>query len=137
MTKRNLSRREFLSISGVGGLTGVSISARRNNRCGTLKGRALGTQDAIDRASLVARHCPVLRDFDPQNPLSVGNGEFAFTADVTGLQTFSDAFTNTTPLGTLSQWGWHSFPNPEGWTNEKFQYKEFDVFGRKVGYNDV
>ncbi|HOP97850.1 MAG TPA: glycoside hydrolase family 65 [Verrucomicrobiota bacterium] len=99
--------------------------------------RAAEAQAPIDRHALVTRHHPVLRQFDATNPLSVGNGEFAFTADVTGLQTFPEAFTNTTPLGTLSQWGWHSFPNPEGWSWEKFQHKEFDVFGRKVPYNDV
>src|SRR4029077_10094564 len=66
----------------------------------------------IDRRALVSRHNPVLHEFDAHNPLSVGNGDFAFTVDATGLQTFADAFTNTTPLGTLSQWGWHSYPNP-------------------------
>jgi hypothetical protein len=91
----------------------------------------------IDRHALVARHQPVLRQFDPENPLSVGNGEFAFTADVTGLQTFPEAFTNTIPLGTLSQWGWHSFPNPAGWSLERFAFKEFDSHGRQVGYADV
>src|ERR1041385_8605625 len=59
---------------------------------------------AIDRHALVTRHDPVLHQFDAANPLSVGNGQFAFTVDATGLQTFADAFTNTTPLGTLSQW---------------------------------
>jgi hypothetical protein len=96
-----------------------------------------GSERRIDRHALVTRHNPVLRQFDAENPLSVGNGEFAFTADVTGLQTFAEAFTNTTPLGTLSQWGWHSHPNPEGWSQEKFQHRLFDVFGRKVPYNDV
>ena len=91
----------------------------------------------IDRHALVTRHNVVLRQFDVENPLSVGNGEFAFTADATGLQTFPDAFTNTIPLGTLSQWGWHTIPNTNGWSIEKFQFKEFDVFGRKVGYANV
>jgi len=99
--------------------------------------RLSADQMPIDRHALVTRHHPVLRRFDAGNPLSVGNGEFAFTVDITGLQTFADAFTNTIPLGTLSQWGWHTFPNPEGWSIEKFQFKEFDVFGRKVGYADV
>ncbi|MGA3178921.1 MAG: glycoside hydrolase family 65 [Verrucomicrobiota bacterium] len=90
----------------------------------------------IDRHALVTRHNPVLRRFDPDNPLSVGNGNFAFTADVTGLQTFAAAFDNTTPLGTLSQWAWHSFPNPDGWSMEKFHFKDFDVFGRMVSYDD-
>lgn len=91
----------------------------------------------IDRHALVTRHDPVLHRFDSANPLTVGNGDFAFTVDATGLQTFADSFTNTTPLGTLSQWGWHTFPNPEGWSIDKFKFKEFDVFGRKVPYADV
>src|SRR6188508_1138411 len=91
----------------------------------------------IDRYALVTRHDVVLNHFDAENPLSVGNGEFAFTVDATGLQTFPDAFTNTIPLGTLSQWGWHTTPTTNDWSIEKFQFKEFDVFGRKVGYADV
>ena len=48
-------------------------------------------QQAIDRRALVDRHAPVLRGFDTGSPLSVGNGEFAFTVDATGLQTFAEA----------------------------------------------
>lgn len=92
---------------------------------------------SIDRYALVTRHNPVLHAFDAANPFTVGNGQFAFTADATGLQTFFDEFTNTIPLGTLSQWGWHTSPNPRNWSMDRFHYKEFDVFGRKVGYADV
>jgi hypothetical protein len=45
--------------------------------------------------------------------LSVGNGEFAFTVDVTGLQTFPEHYENGIPLGTQTQWAWHSNPNPK------------------------
>src|SRR5438552_13243848 len=68
--------------------------------------------DAIDRIALVRRHNPVLTDLDPASPLSVGNGEFAFTADVTGLQTFDDAYLKTTPLCTMSQWASHRDQRP-------------------------
>jgi len=44
----------------------------------------------IDRKALVDRHAHVLRRIDPASPFSLGNGEFAFTADVTGLQTFAE-----------------------------------------------
>ena len=91
----------------------------------------------IDRQALVSRHSPVLRRFDPESPLSVGNGEFAFTADVTGLQTFADAYDTTIPLGTLSQWGWHTAPNPGGWSMETFRFEEFESHGRPVGYAGV
>jgi protein-glucosylgalactosylhydroxylysine glucosidase len=92
----------------------------------------------IDRHALVTRHNVVLHQFDAANPLTVGNGEFAFTVDATGLQTFPEAFEKTIPLGTLSDWGWHTIPNTNGWTIDKFEFKEFpDLNGRPVPYADV
>lgn len=72
----------------------------------------------IDRRGLVDRHTVVLRAPDVRSPLSVGNGEFCFTADITGLQTFPDEYPvvgrdggrEGTLLGTQAQWGWHSAP---------------------------
>lgn len=45
---------------------------------------------AIDRAALVGRHRVTLTAPDAMSPLTVGNGEFAFSADITGLQTFPE-----------------------------------------------
>lgn len=88
----------------------------------------------IDRRALVSRHNPALTGFDPRSPLSVGNGELAFTADATGLQTFTDLYDKTTPLCTQSQWGWHSFPNPKGFTLAGLKPTLYDTHGREVGY---
>jgi hypothetical protein len=71
-------------------------------------GITLGAQP-IDRRALVTRHNPTLNKVDAGAPFSVGNGQFVFTADVTGLQTFGDYYhTNGTPLHTLARWAWHS-----------------------------
>ena len=70
------------------------------------------TVGTIDRRALVRRHNPVLRRVDSRAPLQVGNGEFAFAADVTGLQTFPGGY--EVPLGTMAQWGWHTSPRPPG-----------------------
>jgi hypothetical protein len=92
----------------------------------------------IDRQALVTRHNAVRRQFDASHPLTLGNGRFAFTVDATGLQTFPQAFERTTPLGTLSDWGWHSAPNPDGWDVDTFACKNFpDFHGRPVPYADV
>src|SRR5208283_4117260 len=92
----------------------------------------------IDRHALVTRHNVVLHRFDADNPLTVGNGGFAFTVDATGLQTFPEAFEHTTPLGTLSDWGWHTAPNPNNWSIDRFEFKTFpDLNGRFVPYADV
>jgi len=92
----------------------------------------------IDRHALVTRHNPVVTKLDPLSPLSVGNGEFCFTADVTGLQTFPEAYAGNSgiPLCTMADWGWHSFPNPQGFSMENFAFKNYDSHGRQVGYAD-
>ena len=36
----------------------------------------------------------------------------------------------------MSDWGWHSFPNPQGFSMENFAYKNYDSHGRPVGYAD-
>jgi protein-glucosylgalactosylhydroxylysine glucosidase len=69
----------------------------------------------INREELVTRHNPVITAINSLDALTVGNGNFAFTVDGTGLQTFPDVYENGVPLGTLSNWGWHTFPNVEGY----------------------
>lgn len=73
----------------------------------------------IDRHALVDRNSPHITAADSLSSLSVGNGEFAFTADITGLQSFPEYYKNGVPLGTQSQWGWHSFPNVKGFKPEE------------------
>src|SRR5690349_11075085 len=113
---------------------GVSPPMTRISRRGFLAAAAvapLAGQTPIDRRALVTRHNPVLHGFDPRSPLSVGNGEFAFTADATGLQTFPDLYNDTVPLCTQSQWGWHTSPGrPAG----ELELATYDTYGRPVGY---
>src|SRR5687768_7074385 len=65
----------------------------------------------VNREQVVRRHTVQLTKADPLSSLSVGNGQFAFTVDVTGLQSFPEDYQKGVPLGTQSSWGWHSFPN--------------------------
>jgi len=75
-----------------------------------------GIAAGIDRAALVARHNPVVRAVDYDSPLTVGNGGFAFSVDVTGLQTFPTEYhRNGIPLETLSRWAWVQDENPAGY----------------------
>jgi hypothetical protein len=95
---------------------------------------ALQGADPIDRKARVQRHNPVVRKFDLMSPLSVGNGEFAFTADATGLQTFPGLYLEGIPLCTQSHWGWHSFPRPANLDPAVLRMEMFDTHGRQVGY---
>jgi hypothetical protein len=79
----------------------------------------------IDRRSLVGRHRIELTEPHPEHVLSVGNGDFAFTADVTGMQTFTRFHDAASAMAegrvavntaTMSNWGWHEMPNPDGFT---------------------
>ena len=91
-------------------------------------------QEPIDRSALVHRNHPHITGYDPLSSLSVGNGEFAYTVDVTGLQTFPEKYRNGVPLGTQAQWGWHSFPNTQGYRFEE-SIEEYDLGrGRKEPY---
>ena len=83
----------------------------------------------IDRQALVTRHHVHATRYDPASPLSVGNGEFAFTVDLTGLQSFPGETAAHWPLMTMAQWGWHSFPNPHGYTTADV-LSPVDVAGR-------
>jgi len=87
----------------------------------------------IDRHALVTRHNISLSKPDSLTPLSVGNGEFAFTADISGLQAFPEFHDKGMPLGTQSQWAWHSMPNPEGYELSDV-LEPYQVSGRSVPY---
>ena len=63
---------------------------------------------AIDRHALVIRHNIDWPSLDGQIPL--GNGNFAFNADGTGLETVGG--------NTMSHWCWHNFPLPPGVTQD-------------------
>ena len=88
----------------------------------------------IDRKELVTRHQVINHCFDSLSSLTIGNGKFAMTVDATGLQSFPDYYRNGVSLGTFSDWGWHSFPDPNGFRYEEI-LKEADVRGRKITYN--
>ena len=82
----------------------------------SLLAAACGGQGEIDRHALVTRNNPHVTEVNPLHSLNLGNGEFAVTLDATGLQTFPEFYSKGLSLGTYSEWGWHSFPNVEGYT---------------------
>ena len=78
---------------------------------------------AIDRHALVSRHNVTWNDLKGTMPL--GNGEFCFNADVTGLQTFGG--------NTMAHWAWHSFPLPPGITADQIPDTGTFQQGRPTG----
>ncbi|KAJ5949529.1 hypothetical protein N7454_001113 [Penicillium verhagenii] len=80
----------------------------------------------------------IVRSFNPHRnanslttPLQVGNGNFAFGADVTGLQTFSH-------FAIESSWAWHNFslPTTPGQTScSDFTGLDWWTHGRLVNYD--
>jgi hypothetical protein len=98
-----------------------------------LSGSSCNHNPKIDRFALVTRHNIENSIIDSLNSLSVGNGEFAFTVDITGLQTFPEFYSKGISLGTMSGWGWHTFKNPENYQLSDV-YKTYTVQGRLVDY---
>ena len=80
----------------------------------------------IDRYALVTRHNIQWNSSTGTIPL--GNGEFCFNADGTGLQTFGG--------NSMSHWAWHSFPLPAGVTADQIPATGTFATGRVQGEDD-
>ena len=81
----------------------------------------------INRKNVVRRHNITITSPHPEHVLTVGNGDFAYTADITGMQTFTEFHDQTIAISegrtaintaTMTSWGWHEMPNPEGFVLE-------------------
>ncbi|KUG09132.1 hypothetical protein [Solirubrum puertoriconensis] len=110
--------RLFLSLLGLGAVALTSTQ---------------GLAQAINRQAVVERHKVLNTRTDSLSSLTVGNGAFAFTTDITGLQSFPEYYQKGVPLGTQSEWGWHSFPNTQNYQVEEAQ-RTYDLNGRKIPY---
>jgi len=88
----------------------------------------------IDRYAVVSRHNVHVTRADPFSSLSVGNGSFVFTVDVTGLQTFPEFYDREgVPLHTMAEWAWHTQAPPRLFKLEE-TYEVYDTYGRPVRY---
>lgn len=93
----------------------------------------VASETTIDRKTVVGRHNVVITEVNSYAPLSVGNGKFCHTVDITGMQTFPELYREGIPLSTMSEWGWHSYPNPKNYKSSDV-LMEVDTYGRKVKY---
>ena len=87
----------------------MKIKARNGLIAGCLvfvAANGMADEKPIDRYALVNRHN--IRWEDVRGEIPLGNGEFCFNADGTGLQTFGG--------NTMAHWAWHSDPLPSGCT---------------------
>ncbi|THH17924.1 hypothetical protein EW146_g2969 [Bondarzewia mesenterica] len=96
-----------------------------------------GVQTAIDRYALVSRYNPSrIADLSElvsnyTTPMQVGNGNFAFGADITGLQTLL-------PFAIMSSWGWKndSLPPNRTWEDvQNYRGTSWLNHGRLVRYD--
>lgn len=98
-----------------------------------LSGGFVAAEGRIDREAVVSRHRIRVNESDPLVLLSVGNGNFAFGVDATGLQSFNGSG-KSWYMTTQSSWGWHTDPYPPGvdpFRDFQFDiYNTTDVFGR-------
>ena len=84
------------------------------------------TTAVIDRQTVVNRNNPIISEADPLASLTVGNGHFATTVDVTGLQSFPFDYEAGVPLNAMADWGWHKFENTSHLTASESE-KAFDL----------
>ena len=96
----------------------------------------MNNDDVINRLDVVRKYNPHLSKADAKSPLTVGNGRFCFTADVTGMQTLYDEYMEETPLCTMAEWAWHTYLGHRYTMDDVFM-TEYDFLGRKVSYPRV
>ncbi|MCL1999321.1 MAG: hypothetical protein FWG65_11195 [Turicibacter sp.] len=87
----------------------------------------------MNREKLVRRHCPHLEEIDLSSPLTVGNGGFAFTADITGFQTLYGTYEKAFPLCCMAEWAWHTTPRTAAEEGDLIM-TEYAHAGRTVRY---
>ena len=120
-----MNRRTFLKAAGASAAFGIkALSAAEPSE---------KLRPPIDRKALLARHKVVQKRPDWLTPLSVGNGEFAFTADVTGLQTFPEFHQTGMLLQTMSQWSWHATPDSHDYKLAD-TFNDYEYRGKLVPY---
>ncbi|KIA75761.1 hypothetical protein HK57_00441 [Aspergillus ustus] len=88
------------------------------------------TEHRINRKNVVRQFNPVRTNLSTTTPMQVGNGNFAFGADITGLQTLL-------PFNTLSSWCWanDSLPTTLGQTDPSdYTGMDYWTHGRLVNY---
>ena len=88
---------------------------------------------SIDRHAVVNRNNPIITEVNDLASLTVGNGHFATTVDVTGLQSYPFEYGAGVPLNAMSDWGWHKFENTNRLTPSESE-KAFD-FGH--GHQEI
>ena len=81
-----------------------------------------GAKSKIDRQALVTRHNVAWNEVAGRLPWATASSA---RADGTGLQTFAG--------NSMSHWGWHSFPLPEGWTADRVPSTGTFQKGRNTG----
>jgi hypothetical protein len=125
-----LTRRDFLGMLGTAGAV-AALPSCAGRRLGTAG--AGGPGASVDRLAVLKRHGPRLRTADQAGVLSVGNGNFAFNVDCTGLQSLHAEY-KVIPLATLAHWAWHTAPVPAGVDPAALRLKEWPFYGRTVPY---
>ena len=123
-----ITRRDFLAAIGAAGTLAATQACCTNGPRAATGGAG---QKTIDRLAALARHSPHVTTADQGAVLSVGNGNFAFNVDCTGLQTLAAEY-KVIPLATLSHWGWHEIPSPPGMDLTSLRYKDFPFYGRTM-----
>ncbi|WP_018932155.1 hypothetical protein [Gracilibacillus lacisalsi] len=86
----------------------------------------------MNRKTVVQKHNPSIHQIEPLSPLSLGNSEFGFSVDFTGLQTFPQLY--ETPLGTQSNWAWHYSRGKDLYNERDIEYQLFKHYDREVPY---
>ncbi|MCH5311547.1 MAG: glycoside hydrolase family 28 protein [Prevotella sp.] len=135
----NIKNSRFDNVANGNKITGQTRDIRYdkfyvNNSLASLDYDMQNSAKEINRQAVVNRNNPVITEADNLASLTVGNGHFATTVDVTGMQSYTSEYEMGVPLTAMSDWGWHRFENTDNLVPDETN-KEFDLgHGHKEVY---
>jgi hypothetical protein len=105
----------------------ISVNCCRNN-------------SKTDRYALVTRCNIENSSVDSLNSLTIGNDEFTFSVDITGLQTFPESCSGGKFLRTIAGWDWHDGNDPENRSWFNLGIIGLNILkenGKEISFNDI
>lgn len=93
-----------------------------------------------DRYAFITKYNIENSSIDSLNSLTIGNDEFTFSVDITGLQTFPESCSGGKSLRTIADWDWPDGNDPENRSRFNLGIIGLNILkenGKEISINDI
>jgi hypothetical protein len=93
-----------------------------------------------DRYAFITKYNIENSSIESLNSLTIGNDEFTFSVDITGLQTFPESFSGGKSLQTIAEWDWPDGNDPKNQSRFNLGIIGLNILkenGKEISINDI